>query len=88
MDISEFQIAHAEHRENISYPVSRAEHTNFDPETFNLITVVQAIHWFDFELFYYEVACVSESGGFLAVWGYGLLQFHNATINHYNQTLL
>ncbi|RDC64029.1 class I SAM-dependent methyltransferase [Adhaeribacter pallidiroseus] len=80
-DISQSQIAQAEHQDNITYTVSRAEQTNFASETFDSITVAQAIHWFDFELFYQEVARVSKPDALLAIWGYGLIQFNEATIN-------
>ncbi len=80
-DISQSQITQADHQENITYIVSRAENTHFASETFDLITVAQAIHWFDFEQFYQEVTRVGKPGGLLAVWGYGLIQFTEATIN-------
>ncbi|WP_211263129.1 methyltransferase domain-containing protein [Thioalkalivibrio nitratireducens] len=41
---------------------------------FDLITVGQALHWFDFPAFYAEAARVLRPGGVLAAWGYGLMQ--------------
>ena len=81
-DISENQLKQAVKRENIQYSVARAEKTEFHPDQFDLITVAQAIHWFDFERFYEEVRRVSKRHGVLAVWGYGLLRFNNL-IDHY-----
>ncbi|WP_199200234.1 class I SAM-dependent methyltransferase [Adhaeribacter arboris] len=72
-DISQSQLNQAELKENIRYQVCRAEQTNFANSTFDLITVAQAIHWFDFDAFYQEVARVSRPEGLLATWGYGLL---------------
>ncbi|MCB0375302.1 MAG: class I SAM-dependent methyltransferase, partial [Sinomicrobium sp.] len=73
-DISENQLKHAEKRPNIRYGVCRAEQTGFEDDTFDLITVAQAIHWFDFEAFNKEIKRVSKDKGALCVWGYGLLQ--------------
>ncbi len=80
-DISQAQLDQAETRENIHYSISRAEQTNFPDSTFDLITVAQAIHWFDFGAFYREVRRVSKPGGILAVWGYGVMQFADHQIN-------
>jgi ubiquinone/menaquinone biosynthesis C-methylase UbiE len=72
-DISQNQLNHAVGKENIEYVVSSAEHTPFADNLFDLITVAQAIHWFDFDAFYKEVFRVSKNGAVLAVWGYGLV---------------
>lgn len=53
-DISENQINSAEKKSNIHYSVQPAEKTGFPDNFFDLITVGQAIHWFDFEKFYTE----------------------------------
>jgi SAM-dependent methyltransferase len=71
-DISQAQLSHAEQKENISYILTRAEHTSFPDNTFDLITVAQAIHWFDFDAFYNEIRRVAKPSALLAVWGYGL----------------
>src|SRR5690554_5312132 len=73
-DISTSQIANAPQRKNIYYSVQQAEKTNFEPEIFDLITVGQAIHWFDFDKFYAEVYRTMKSDGLLAIMGYGLLK--------------
>ena len=72
-DISRNQIELAAARSNIEYSVSRSEETRFKEDTFDLITVAQAIHWFDFESFYREVRRVGKPNSRLCVWGYGLL---------------
>ncbi len=51
-DISSNQLNNAPECKNIYYSQQAAEKTNFEPNTFDLITVAQAIHWFDFEKFY------------------------------------
>jgi ubiquinone/menaquinone biosynthesis C-methylase UbiE len=72
-DISEEQIKNAVRRDNIFYKVEAAEKTSFPEKSFDLITVAQAIHWFDFGLFYKEAERTIKPGGILAVIGYGLL---------------
>lgn len=73
-DISQNQLDHREVRKNIVYKKERAEKTTFPENKFDLITVAQAIHWFDFKEFYKEVIRVAKDGSVLAVWGYGLLK--------------
>ncbi len=73
-DISAKQLENAPPRENITYRVCRAENTGFPDQTFDLVTVAQALHWFDFGAFYAEVNRVTRPGGVLAVWGYNLLR--------------
>ncbi len=73
-DISQNQIALAEKKSNIEYSIVRAEKTKFKTDQFDLITVAQAIHWFDFKKFYEEVRRVGKPNSKLFVWGYGLLR--------------
>jgi len=40
----------------------------------DLVTVAQALHWFDLDAFYAEVRRVLKPGGVIAVWSYGLLR--------------
>lgn len=93
-DISEAQLAEATKKVNISYQVCRAEKSSFENSVFDLITVAQAMHWFDLKAFYQEVKRVLKKDGMLAVWGYALLeieseidsllyQFYNETIGQY-----
>jgi len=71
-DISPAQISNAVSRPNIHYSVQPAEYTSFSEKEFDLVTVAQAIHWFDFDDFYHEVRRVTKPDGILAVIGYGL----------------
>lgn len=73
-DISEAQIRNAVQANNIFYGVQPAEKTNFADRSFDLITVGQAIHWFDFGLFYSEVKRLLKPAGILVLIGYGLIQ--------------
>ncbi len=77
-DISETQLKQAEQRPNIVYKKERSEATSFEDNSFNLITVAQAIHWFDFKPFYREVRRTAKNNGVIAIWGYGLLTIDNS----------
>lgn len=73
-DISNEQIAHAIQGPNVVYEVEAAEATSFSDSQFDLITVAQAIHWFDFDRFYHEVCRILKPEGTFAVLGYGLFE--------------
>ena len=77
-DLSANQLAQAPQRPNITYRMQRAEDASFDSQPFDLITVAQAIHWFDFKAFYATVNRVLKPDGLLAVWGYTLLTVNDA----------
>ena len=72
-DASTEQINNAVFAPNIDYRVGRAEHTDFDKGSVDLITVAQSIHWFDLSAFYKEVNRVLKAEGILAIWTYNLL---------------
>lgn len=73
-DISQQQLQNAFRNEKITYSVQPAEKTSFPDNSFDLATVAQAIHWFDFGKFYAEVRRIVKNKGILAVIGYGLLR--------------
>ncbi len=66
------QIRNAASHERILYKVMPAERTDLADQSVDLITVAQALHWFDFERFYREVARVLKPGGAIVAWSYGL----------------
>jgi len=72
-DISEKQLSQALKVPNITYQVESSDQANVPDQSFDLITVAQAIHWFNFEAFYAEVTRTLKPGGVLAVIGYGLM---------------
>lgn len=72
-DASAAQIEQAPTAPGLEYQVSPAETLNLEDESADLITVAQAIHWFDLPRFFTEVDRVLKPGGILAVWGYQLL---------------
>jgi ubiquinone/menaquinone biosynthesis C-methylase UbiE len=71
-DISQKQLDNAFYAKNIEYSIAKAEETTFAENTFDLITVAQSIHWFDFEKFYAEVNRIAKSGAILFVIGYSM----------------
>ncbi len=73
-DISQKQLDNAVQKPNIIYRLERAEQTSLPDNSVDLITVAQAIHWFDFEAFYKEVNRVAKPGALIAAWTYTLLQ--------------
>lgn len=72
-DASEKQICQAVPCDNIDYQVMPAEQTTFADHSLDLITVAQALHWFDLPHFYGEVKRVLKPEGIIAVWTYNLL---------------
>lgn len=69
-DASEAQLAKAPPHPRVEYRVARADQSGLEAATVDLVTVAQAIHWFDLEPFYAEVRRVAAPGGVLAAWVY------------------
>jgi ubiquinone/menaquinone biosynthesis C-methylase UbiE len=69
-DVSANQIALAMPRPRIRYQVAPAEDCGLPAASCDLVTVAQALHWFDFERFYAEARRVGRRDGILAVWTY------------------
>lgn len=70
-DASAAQIAHAFPNDRIDYRVEPAEATSLDAASVDLVTVGQALHWFDLDRFYAEVQRVLRPGGAVVAWCYG-----------------
>lgn len=71
-DASTEQIAHALPSPRVDYRVAPAEKSGLETESIDLVTVAQALHWFDIPAFFQEVRRVLIPGGLLAVWTYQL----------------
>ncbi|MBX9581545.1 MAG: class I SAM-dependent methyltransferase [Gemmataceae bacterium] len=71
-DASAEQIAQAEAHPRVEYAVAPAERSPLPDHTADLVTVAQALHWFDRDRFYAEARRVAKPGGLLAVWAYDL----------------
>lgn len=59
---------------NILYCQSTAEKAPVQDHVIDLITIAQALHWFDLNLFYNEVNRVLKPNGLIAAWCYSLGQ--------------
>lgn len=73
-DPSASQIEHAEARPGVEYRIEAAETSSLEASAADLVTVAQALHWFDFSRFYAEVDRVLRPGGIVAAWCYGLFR--------------
>lgn len=78
-DASFQQIEQAFQHERIHYQVAPAEKTNLADHLVDLVTVGQALHWFDLESFYQEVRRVVKPTGIIAVWCYGFFEIPDAS---------
>jgi SAM-dependent methyltransferase len=73
-DPSAQQVGNALHAPRVLYLVAQAERSCLGTASVDLVTVAQALHWFDHEAFYAEVRRVAKHGAVLVAWGYGLAQ--------------
>lgn len=69
-DPSDAQIAAADSDPKVDYRIAPAEASGLDDNSIDLITVAQALHWFDIPGFLNEVQRVLTAGGVLAIWCY------------------
>lgn len=84
-DASETQVASAEKHDSVRYFLAKAEESGIETESVDLVTVAQAIHWFDLNAYQAEVERVLRPGGVIAVWSYDVLQISPAVdqvVNH------
>jgi ubiquinone/menaquinone biosynthesis C-methylase UbiE len=95
-DPSAEQIKNATEHERVTYKIEKAEQCSLPEDTADLVTVSQAIHWFDFDEFYAEARRVLKPKGIIAVWAYGLpvisaeidkviLHFHDDVVGEFWQ---
>jgi SAM-dependent methyltransferase len=70
-DLSALQIANAAHHSRVEYRVAPAHASGLRSHCADLVSVAQALHWFDLDTFYAEVRRVLAAGGILAAWSYG-----------------
>lgn len=80
-DISNAQIQKAPKKENIVYKIERSEDSSLETDSVDLLTVAQAIHWFDFEPFYAEAKRVLKKTGVIAIVGYSLFTTKNSKLD-------
>lgn len=93
-DVGSAMIAHAHPHPQVSYAVGPAEAPPIADHTIDLITVAQALHWFDRPSFWQTCTRVLKPDGVLAYWGYLLPQvtpavdaiikyYHDETVGPY-----
>jgi SAM-dependent methyltransferase len=93
-DPSEQQIRNCLPHEKIDYRLEKAENNSIKPDTVDLLSIANALHWFDFDTFYAEVRRVLKNNGIIAAWAYGyptvtpevdviIQDYHNHTLNDY-----
>jgi SAM-dependent methyltransferase len=80
-DASAAQVRQATAHPRISYLVGTAEAPALASASVGLITVAQALHWFDLDRFYAEAKRVLVPGGLLAVWTYARLSLGQGQLN-------
>lgn len=73
-DLSTEQIANAQPHPRVDYRVATAEASGLPDASCDLVTVAQALHWFDHARFNAEARRVLRPGGVVAAWTYTLLQ--------------
>jgi len=71
IDASAEQLEHAIPAPNVAYHHAQAEASGLPDGSVDLVTVAQALHWFDIPAFFAEAQRVLVPGGDIAVWGYG-----------------
>jgi len=80
-DASAEQISSAARKPNIEYRVASAERSGLPDNSVGLVTVAQAVHWFDFDRFYAEVRRVLAPRGVIAIWAYGICEVSDGALN-------
>lgn len=73
-EASAAQLANAEPWPNVEYRCEPAERSTLDTGSAEVITVAQALHWFDHGAFFAEAERVLKPGGLLAVWCYEIFE--------------
>jgi len=71
-DPSPQQVQHAELHPRVQYQVAPAEQSPLPNDSTDLITVAQALHWFDLPRFFAEADRTLRPGGVLAAITYGV----------------
>lgn len=73
-DPSRTQVAAADRTSGALYFAGSGESSALASQRVDLVTVAQALHWFDRDGFHREVSRVIAPGGAFAAWSYGVLR--------------
>lgn len=90
-DPSKAQIENAAQNPKIRYKVEMAEKSSLEDKSVDILTVAQAIHWFDFDKFYAEAKRVLKQNGVIAVWTYTLPSISSeidSLIRHFHDNIV
>lgn len=74
-DAAPEQLAAASPHPRVAYSMGSAESSGLPAASVDLVTVAQALHWFDVDAFHVEVRRVARPGALLAAWCYPRPQF-------------
>jgi SAM-dependent methyltransferase len=85
-DASPDQLAQAPAHPRIEWRVAPAEASGLEDGSADLVTVAQALHWFDIPRFFAEAHRVLKPGGLLAVFCYGILTVEGEAVDALVQT--
>ena len=80
-DLAPEQIDAAKPHPRVRYSVAPAENSGLPDQSVDLVTVAQALHWFDVTAFCAEAVRVARPGALLAVWNYPRPQFVDAELD-------
>jgi len=80
-DASAAQVGHAVPHPRVEYRVAPAEESGLPAAWADLVTVAQALHWFDLPRFLLEARRVLAPQGLLAVWCYGDPQLDHPAVD-------
>lgn len=86
IDISTQLLKQAPEKPNLEYKIERAEETSFLDDTFDLITVSTALHWFDHKSFFNEATRVAKNKALFAAWAYAPFRINkqvDAIVDYY-----
>lgn len=72
-DLNAQQIEAATPHERVTYRATPAHLSGLPDRSVSLVTVAQALHWFDVDAFHAEVKRVLVPGGVIAEWTYSLM---------------
>ncbi len=89
-DASQQQIEKATPHPKVAYAVAPAEQCPLPNHSVDLVSVAQAIHWFNFEGFYAEVRRVCKPGALVAAWTYTVFQVTDAVdavVKHFYENI-
>ena len=86
-DASREQILHAQLCAGVEYDIAGADNSGLPDRCVDLVTVAQALHWFELSSFYEEVRRVGKPGAVIAAWTYGVNEVDgddvNAAVRHF-----